>query len=339
MAFQVTANVVPTVVRHNHCHYRFHFNNISLQLTTVSCNLDDQITRFNTQKTLKYHQLFDQLNYLAYVDEKFCITTDVISSKRASDARTTRDFPCDIVPIGQMLPQLSSNTYITEADILDIFNPDVVSTSTVKQGFDQVTNQLDTIVYGALGAALNGSNTATILNDIVGQLKVLKEQLQAKSEEISTIYSRKITNELPISGWLHAHLANKLDALGFIVDTQSKLTKPVAPVNEYVSSQPALLLYHSHRFLKTVAALSIKVTYPCIDILCGSDSTVEFNEVHMTGMTSEVKVENVQEDAVNECFYNMFGQGASHFCKGMLVKKVTMYGIVVAAHKPNEQSY
>lgn len=118
-----------------------------------------------------------------------------------------------------MLPQLSSNAYISDEDILDIFNPNVVSTSTVKQSFNEVTVQLDEIVYNPLGAALNGSNTATILNDIAGQLKVVKEQVQAKSEEISTTCSRKVTNKLPIYGWLHAHLVNKLDALGFFMDT------------------------------------------------------------------------------------------------------------------------
>lgn len=109
-------------------------------------------------------------------------------------------------------------------------------------------------------------------------------------------------------------------------------------MNEYVSSQPDLLLYHSQRFLQAVAALSIPVTYPCIDILCASESTLEVDQVQVIGMASELKVEDTQEDAVNECFYNMFGQGANlamkAICKGRLVKEVTMYGIVVAAHKP-----
>ena len=57
-------------------------------------------------------------------------------------------------------------------------------------------------------------------------------------------------------------------------------------------------------------------------------------------MASEVKVEDAAEDAVNECYYNMFGQGLNlamkAVSKGMLVNEVTMYGIVVAARKPNE---
>ena len=296
--------------------------------------------KFKSQKPLKYAELLDKRIYLAYINEKLCITADVIGSKRASDARTRRDFPCDVLPIGQMLSQLSPTTYIAEEDVLDIFNPDVISTSTVKQGFDQVADQLDTIIYGSLGAFFDGSSTATVGNNIAEQLHTFKQQLQTKCVELSTVCSRKINNELPISGWLHAHLASKLDTLGFIVDTQSKLTKPVGPLNEYVYSQPDLLLYHSERFLKHVSALTVKVTYPCIDVLSAEESVLVYDEVHVMGIASEVKVEDAGEDAVNECYCNMFGQGVNlamkGVCKGMLVKQVTMYGIVVAAHKSNE---
>ena len=75
--------------------------------------------------------------------------------------------------MSQMLPQLSPNAYVSDGDILDIFNPEVVSTLTVKQTFfDEVTDQLDTIVYRVLGATFNGNNPATIVYDIVGQLRV-----------------------------------------------------------------------------------------------------------------------------------------------------------------------
>jgi len=90
------------------------------------------------------------------------------------------------------------------------------------------------IVYDAFNSALT-------VNELAGQLKGI---------QLSTTHSRKITNELTIAGWLHGYLTDALDALWFIVDNQSKLTKAIAPVNEYVSSQPDLLLYHSEKFSK-----------------------------------------------------------------------------------------
>ena len=53
-----------------------------------------------------------------------------------------------------------------------------------------------------------------------------------------------------------------LITLEFVVDTQSKLIKLIAPVNEYVSSHPDLLIYHSQIFMKN--ALSILKWYTVI---------------------------------------------------------------------------
>ena len=185
------------------------------------------------------------------------------------------------------------------------------------------------LVYSALSSALSGRSSTAVTNDLAKELHGLKEEVQLKSMEISTQHSRKITNELPITGWLHRYLSHTLDSLGFIVDTQGKLTKPTAPVNEYAYSQPDLLIYHSQRFLATLSALSINVVHPHIDILCATEDTVEIDKLHMIAMTGEVKVET-----------NMFGQATNLAMKaisdGNLVTKITMYGIVVAAHKPDE---
>ena len=50
-----------------------------------------------------------------------------------------------VTPVSQLL-SLSSTAYIKEEDITDMFHPDIILTSTVKQTFHQVSNKLDTIV-------------------------------------------------------------------------------------------------------------------------------------------------------------------------------------------------
>ena len=92
---------------------------------------------------------------------------------------------------------LPPNAYVSDGDILDIFNPDVVSASTVKQTFDEVTDQLDTIVYGVYGAVLN---SATIMYDIAGQLRISKE-LQTKSEQHTP--GRSLMNCPSLVGYVH----------------------------------------------------------------------------------------------------------------------------------------
>jgi len=48
----------------------------------------------------------------------------------------------------------------------------------------------------------------------------------------------------------------------------------------------------------------------------------------------------VRDDAVNECFFNMFSQGVNLAMRvlssGKIVKRIKMYGITVAVHRPEK---
>jgi len=56
-------------------------------------------------------------------------------------------------------------------------------------------------------------------------------------------------------------------------------------------------------------------------------------EVELIAMAGELKVQWVGDNAINECFYNMFGQGVmTSLSSGNIVKRIVMYGIVVAVH-------
>ena len=96
------------------------------------------------------------------------------------------------------------------------------------------------IIYDTLNLSISGSDPIAVTNELTTKLMAFKEDLQSKPAQLSSSM-RKITNELPITGWLREHLAKELDGYGFLVDTQSKLLKLKAPVNEYVSSHPDLL--------------------------------------------------------------------------------------------------
>jgi len=128
-----------------------------------------------------------------------------------------------------------------------------------------------------------------------------------------------------------------LDGKGFVFDTQSKLIKAIGPVNEYVNSLPDVLIYHGKGYMKTINALTLQVEYPHYDILCDNKLNME---VELIAMAGELKVPCVGDNAINECFYNMFGQGVNLAMKslssGNIVKHIVMYGIVVAVHLPEK---
>ena len=54
-------------------------------------------------------------------------------------------------------------------------------------------------------------------------------------------------------------------------------------------------------------------------------------EVELIAMAGELKVPCVGDNAINECFYNMFGQGVNLAMKslssGNIVKHIVIYGI------------
>ena len=175
------------------------------------------------------------------------------------------------------------------------------------------------------------------------QLKDFKQQFKAKIQEFETTSSRasrKVVNELPFSNWLYEHLSSKLDEKGFVFDTQGKLIKAIGPVNEYVNSLPDVLIYHGKGYMKTINALTLQVEYPHYDILCDNKVNMEGEEVELIAMAGELKVPCVGDNAINECFYNMFGQGVNLAMKslssGNIVKHIVMYGIVVAVHLPEK---
>ena len=82
--------------------------------------------------------------YLVYANEKASISADVIGTKQASAATTKRDFEVEIVTIYTVVLKLMPSGHISHIDILDIFNPNVVSTSTLERGVNQLTDQCDT---------------------------------------------------------------------------------------------------------------------------------------------------------------------------------------------------
>jgi len=338
---------VNETLMHTHFHYSLKFNNISLLKNTATCNLFQQRKVLAHQKELMetprtyFIKLINERVYLAFSDKVACITVDTVASKRASDATARREFHCNNLPLKEMLssPLPLTATYVTEKSVLELFHPSVISANTVDSNFSEISDHLNTIVFESLGSLLSGNEAGHVGREISDQLKILGDDIKEKHMQLMT-NARKLDNELPYSNWLQKHLKIALDPFGFVVDTQAKEIKPIAPVNEYTSSQPDLLIYHSENFAKTFRSVYVEPVYPHIDILCTSSTKQTLNEVDVSGFTAELKVDKLHDKAENECFYNMFGQSTNlammAITSGKVVTKLSMYGIVVAVEKPNE---
>lgn len=94
------------------------------------------------------------------------------------------------------------------------------------------------------------------------------------------------------------------------------------------------------QFENQISAAYVTVKCPNVDILCGNQEEERIDKVQIEAFAGEVKVEDFKDDGENECFFNMFGQGTNLALKslssGKLVSNLKMYGIIVAAHKPDK---
>ena len=277
--------------------------------------------------------------YLPYCCEKCCIVVDSVASKRASDATARRDFEVSNVLLNDMLRPSRSKTYLNEENMCELFDPKVVSANKVDESFKEITRQANSLLCGSLSLSLAGTNASIVGQHIGEGLEVLMNQISQKHIQLME-HSRKLDNELPYNTWLHQYLEKVLSPYGFIVDTQSKEIKPIAPVCEYSSSHPDLLIFHNDKCIKKVGAVCVKPIYGNVDVLCFSTSQAELEEVTILNLTGELKVDKTGDESENECFYNMFGQGVNlamlAISNGQLVKIIEVYGIVVAVHQPDK---
>ena len=166
--------------------------------------------------------------------------------------------------------------------------------------------------------------TAQACANVSASLSISATQLLQNLQEHEKVLDnsvRVLHHELPVIDWLAEYLAETLQPTGFIVDTQNKKTKAVAPVNEYITSKPDLLIYNAH-FTSHLGAVYI-------DLVLFQNDELSAKEVLITGANGE-----------NECFYNMFSQGTNLAMKaistGSIPTEIQMYGIAVAIKKPQE---
>ena len=122
-----------------------------------------------------------------------------------------------------------------------------------------------------------------------------------------------IDKELQFNSWLFEGIKKELVPHGFQVEP-SQLNKAIVPnVCEYSNNISNCVIYHPNTLHKTnIDALAIVIHVDSSE----SDSDVNIDDVDdelvkiiVSGSTFEMKIDKINQAAINECINDMFGTG------------------------------
>ena len=155
-------------------------------------------------------------------------------------------------------------------------------------------------------------------------------EVKLKQQEV------KVNREIQFTTWLFDTLHKMLIPHGFIVEPESENKCIIPTLCEYSTSVSDCLIYHHKSYCKSIVSGVSFMLEDCPGDEYFDDPRDLFGtDVHqISGQVFEVKVKQLNQAAINQCFYNMFGRGTRLatmvLCMGKLVNKVIMYGLVSA---------
>lgn len=133
-----------------------------------------------------------------------------------------------------------------------------------------------------------------------------------------------IENEVPFNQWLYNYVFITLDKR-YIVETQEDNLKELGlnlvpeEMNEYAMSKADLVIRRD----KLILDDDLKCMMVFVDGIAGVDC--------VSGMVTELKVDDQTSAPVWECYRNM-SQVAASLAVQVLIKKVTMFGVVASVN-------
>lgn len=147
----------------------------------------------------------------------------------------------------------------------------------------------------------------------------------------------KISKEVQFTAWLFEKLHDVLLPYGFVVESECKNKCILPNVCEYSTSISDCLIYHNKTHSQSIVSGASLMLEDCSisDDVRRLDDSRDFirNDVfQLHGQVCEVKVKHLNQAALNQCCYNIFGSAtwlttmALHM--GKIVNNVIMYGLV-----------
>ena len=305
---------------HRHLYYTVFFNNVCLEEKNHVCVLEDQKATYFEQLNTKAKSLPDKYKFLLHYGPDCCIyCTHTTGLKNSGEAKATCSFITHDYSQQEMLHGSTNKIYVQQRDIDEVFDRHFVSHGTM----NNMCRELNVRVLEIMQTSPVQEAAKAIQNAIQLKLHAVKKM--------------ELNYELPYSDWLFDLVSEKLCDVGFAVFTRDKdCPKAPAPVNEYIYCKSDLLLYHEQHVECNIQAAHVLLSQLSIE----DESNSGINECQLKGGVTELKVDKLDASAENETFYNMFGEAAKLtsrvLCKGKRVQLVTIYGILVSAHKHHQ---
>ena len=315
---------------HEHYAYKMKFNNIKMSHCGTTCELNAQSHKKDLQSSKKYWKEHETDDYIAFVDKSHCTTlSTVLETIQASSATADRDYNLVVVPNAEHLglkvnPRLH---YITER--INFFTSGVTPTEQTIKYMERFSDEVLQIVLE------KGGSVSDIVSDIVTLTRKYTDV------EMSTI-SLDVDQKVQFNKWLFKLIEQEIQTHGFKVEV-NQLNKSIIPnCFDYSTSKADGVIYHSDALFQDVThvrAMAIVVHDNSSESDVDIDSIDDIVRVETNGYAFEMKSNKVNEAAVNECMYNMFGTATRLVTwalqLGKVVEKSTMYGVVAAMGKPD----
>lgn len=309
------------LILHEHYLYRMRFNSIRKLNYAHSCNLLKQLEIQKTQQKRKYWVTIDtdkQVDFVACCSNSHCCLVEAnVPTVPASSATSEREY-----------------------NLIDVSLEDEIGLT--KNGVQFIDNK---IFDCSQLVPLN------IFRDFIKNLRSgVLSMWQSRSDNLPSIVNLfdqdipgilSLDKEDQFNSWVFKRMENILSVKGFSVETEVPNNDIYASCCEFSSSKPDCLIYYGKSVFKSNTVLGMTIA---IDSDSNSDVNIDdiddMNVGSANGCAFEMKRENINAAAINECMYNMFGAGTKLAIRALrnekIVDIVNMYGVVATMVDPME---
>ena len=192
-------------------------------------------------------------------------------------------------------------------EVNEVFDRHFISVYAMEKLFSLINNSVEKAIDKITPIANTDTNSEMTLKFAIKDAKfAARDAIMSKQQ---TLKKMQLNYELPYNEWLFDLIRDRLCMLGFSVFHRDKnCPKAPAPINEYIYCKSDILFYHE----KFESPMAIEVG----QVLFSRLSLDEPNDldnptfVDCKGGVAELKVNDIDASAENECFYNMFGEAA-----------------------------
>ena len=303
---------IPGPGRHRHFNYMLRYNAVTMKEVQFKKCPGDAGAYFNSATHCIYIHQTKNIN------------------KKASAAKN--ESISELVSIDTIFPRLSRDITEYEDKVFNKATLQMVLTSKVipEKLANDISDLWSSITSTAKTVSLQGEEVCIAVN---------LQDLNAKFKEVQQLLgnaSKDVLHEIQLNRWLYSYVSSCLNKLEYVVESRRNNVRCIGEgflpeeVNEYAMSRGDLVIYKC-------TGLQVK---GCLVQLVGAETDVEHVEC-LSGLVTELKIDDTSNSPVWECFHDMSAVGATLTMRvlkrGKVVDKVCMYGIV-AVVKCLEQS-